>query len=337
MNTSKLRAWSAFATVAAALLTPPASAQRLERSGSEVVSSTCAACHVKGEQGAPRIGDELAWAKRTSQGLTALTENALKGIRNMPAHGGNASLSDIEIERAITYMVNHSGGHWIEPLRESTPAAVRSSEQIVQTQCAKCHQDGLNGAPKIGDRAAWAPRLKIGLDKLVKSAVHGHGAMPARGGVTDLSDFEIQSAVVYMFNYGIAALPTEPRAAPAASTPNHQLIDGTEIYLGVVPVEALSASQRQGKVPSGKGYYHVNISLFDAKTKFAITDAQVKVKVADPIGLETKTLEVISANNTISFGGYFRMSGLNPYTITAQIQRPGTARLIEAKFDYQPR
>ena len=50
-----------------------------------------------------------------AKGLTGLTSNALQGIRRMPAHGGNANLTDTEIERAITYMVNQSGGNWIEP------------------------------------------------------------------------------------------------------------------------------------------------------------------------------------------------------------------------------
>lgn len=116
MNTSKLRASATIATSAAAMLFPSANAQHRERSGMEVVNTVCASCHATGENGAPRIGGKQAWAQRASQGLTALTEHALKGIRNMPAHGGNAGLSDIEIQRAITYMVNQSGGQWVEPL-----------------------------------------------------------------------------------------------------------------------------------------------------------------------------------------------------------------------------
>lgn len=335
MKTSKLCAGALMAVLAAAMLPASASDQRRERSGPEVVEGVCAACHTKGEQGAPKIGDKQAWANRSSQGLTALTEHALKGIRNMPAHGGNTTLSDLEVERAITYMVNQSGGQWVEPIGGATPAVVRQSEQIVQTQCARCHQDGLEGAPRIGDRTAWVPRLKKGLDALVKSAVHGHGPMPARGGVADLSGLEIQGAVVYMFNYGAVALPSEPRAATETANPYRKVVDGMEIHLGVVRSEAMPAGQVPGKAPRGKGYYHVNISLLDTKTKLVITDAQVKVKVADPIGLETKTLDVISANNTLSYGSHFRMAGLNPYAITAQIQRPGSARVAEARFEYK--
>lgn len=337
MNTSKLSAWAGLALLTAAMLSPAANAQRPERSGVEVVDSVCTACHAKGENNAPRIGDQQAWAKRASQGLTALTEHALKGIRNMPAHGGNPGLSDIEIERAITYMVNQSGGRWVEPIGGATPAVVRKGEQVVQAQCAKCHQEGIDGAPRIGDRAAWVPRMRMGLDALVKSAAHGHGPMPARGGVADLSDVEIQGAIVYMFNYGAVVVPSEPHAAADTVSPYRKVVDGMEINLGIVRAEAMPTGQMPGKVPSGKGYHHVNISLLDAKTRLAITDAQVKVKVVDPVGIETKTLDTISANNTTSYGAYFRMDGLNPYAITAQVQRAGAARVTEAKFDYKAR
>src|SRR5512134_157682 len=93
-----------------------ADAQRKERLGKEVVDGVCASCHAAGKDKAPRIGDAKAWAGRASQGLTALTDHAIKGVRKMPAHGGNAGVSDIEIERAIVYMVNQSGGNWVEPV-----------------------------------------------------------------------------------------------------------------------------------------------------------------------------------------------------------------------------
>ena len=179
-----------------------AAAQHADRTGKEVVDTLCISCHGTGAGGAPRIGDKKAWAKRASQGLTGLTKNALKGIRQMPPHGGNPNLSDTEIERAITYMVNQSGGKWTEPVSRTSKTADRTGEQIVRAQCAKCHESGVGGAPRIGDRAAWTPRVKQGLDGVVRSAIKGHGAMPPRGGMADLTDSEIRSAVIYMFNYG---------------------------------------------------------------------------------------------------------------------------------------
>jgi cytochrome c5 len=170
-----------------------------ERSGKEVVDHVCAACHASGVNGAPRIGDAKAWEARSRRGVSALTANAMEGVRKMPAHGGSMSLNDTEIKRAITYMVNQSGGNWAEPIDRRNLPAPRSGEQVVKAQCAKCHGEGLDGAPRIGDKAAWIDRAKRGFDGVVRSAINGHGAMPARGGMANLTDAEMRAAVTYMF------------------------------------------------------------------------------------------------------------------------------------------
>lgn len=172
---------------------------RVQRSGKQVVDEVCIKCHGTGERGAPRIGDSKAWKARTSRGLSGLTQNAIKGIRNMPPHGARLDLTDLELKRGITYMVNQSGGKWIEPA-DTTVAGQRSGRQIVEARCSKCHEAGKGGAPKIGDRAAWIPRLSHGFEATVRSAIHGHGGMPARGGLPDLTDNEMRAAIVYMFN-----------------------------------------------------------------------------------------------------------------------------------------
>jgi cytochrome c5 len=118
----------------------------------------------------------------------------------MPPHAGNPKITDFEIQQAITYMVNQSGGRWAEPIDKSAPARQRSGEKIVYAQCAKCHTSGKDGAPRIGDRDAWIPRLKPGFDIVVRSAINGHGAMPSRGGMADLTDPEVRNAIAYMIN-----------------------------------------------------------------------------------------------------------------------------------------
>ena len=211
-----------------------ASAQERERGGKEIVETVCAVCHRTGVNGAPTIGDRKAWAKLTSQGLTSLTGVALKGVRKMPPHGGNPNLTDTEIERAITYMVNQSGGDWIESVSKLTSAVQRGGGQVVQAYCAKCHQTGALGAPRIGDRAAWIPRLKQGFEVLVRSAIKGHGPMPSRGDVANLTDSEIRAAIAYMINGGVAAATRAPVALTVGPDPNHQIIDGAEKYPGMV-------------------------------------------------------------------------------------------------------
>lgn len=104
----------------------------------------------------------------------------------------------------------------------SAPQVMRTGEQVFQAQCSACHASGAAGAPKFGDAAAWAPRIKTGYDALLGSALKGKGAMAAQGG-GDYSDYEVGRAVVYMANQGGAkfAEPAAPAAAAsAASAPN---------------------------------------------------------------------------------------------------------------------
>jgi cytochrome c5 len=195
----KLMMMAVIVTFLVPLAQAQSTAKNQMRSGKEIVDTVCAACHGMGASGAPKIGDRKAWSKRAAKGLTGLTENALRGIRQMPPHGGNPDLTDFEIRRAITHMVNQSGGHWNEPINKAATPPERSGEQIVRAQCTKCHATGVGGAPRIGDRDAWIPRLKSGLDTVVSSAINGHGGMPARGGMANLTDRELRSAIVYMF------------------------------------------------------------------------------------------------------------------------------------------
>lgn len=193
-----------FATLGALAALTAAAAAPGDRSGKEVVERVCSTCHATGVDGAPKIGDAKAWEPREKRGLSALTANALEGVRRMPPHGGSLSLNDTELKRAITYMVNQSGGSWAEPIDRRHPPAERSGEQVVKAQCVKCHGAGLNGAPKIGDKAAWIDRAKLGFDSVVRSAINGHGAMPARGGMANLTDGEMRAAVTYMFQQSVS-------------------------------------------------------------------------------------------------------------------------------------
>jgi cytochrome c5 len=64
--------------------------------------------------------------------------------------------------------------------------------------CNACHAAGVAGAPKFGDKAAWAVRSKLGLDALVASVTKGKGAMPPKGAVAGATDAELRAAVEYM-------------------------------------------------------------------------------------------------------------------------------------------
>ncbi len=77
-------------------------------------------------------------------------------------------------------------------------AAASGGKGVYDKTCMACHATGLAGAPKAGDKAAWEPRLKQGLDALYATSLKGKGAMPPKGGATQLSDAEVKAAVDYM-------------------------------------------------------------------------------------------------------------------------------------------
>ena len=183
----------------AAVLVACTAAGAADMAGKQVVEMQCATCHATGRDGAPKIGDASAWGKRASQGLSGLTQHAIDGVRKMPAHGGKMDLTDLELKRAVTYMVNQSGGKWAEPIDRQNVPKPRAADQIVKERCSACHAEGKNGAPKIGDKEAWVKRAQPGFDSLVRSAIQGHGGMPARGGMASLTDEEMKGAVTYMF------------------------------------------------------------------------------------------------------------------------------------------
>lgn len=99
------------------------------------------------------------------------------------------------------------------------PRALQSGEEVYKAACSACHAAGVAGAPKAGDVAAWAPRIKQGFDTLVKHAVEGFKAMPAKGGNASLDPIEVARAVAFMANEAGAKFkePEAPAAAPVAT------------------------------------------------------------------------------------------------------------------------
>ncbi|HET6493214.1 MAG TPA: c-type cytochrome, partial [Burkholderiales bacterium] len=80
----------------------------------------------------------------------------------------------------------------------SAKADTAKGKSVFDGTCMACHATGVAGAPKAGDKAAWAPRLKAGVDALYASALKGKNAMPPKGGNAALADADVKSAVDYM-------------------------------------------------------------------------------------------------------------------------------------------
>ena len=211
-------------------------ANRPLKSGEEVYKAQCVACHAAGAAGAPKFGDEAAWAPRLKTGFEALWNSSLKGKGAMGAQGGG-DFQDVEIGRAVVYLTSAAGGKFPEPAAPAAPAAGASApaaaaatgaapaaspeavatltaaktapaaavipvasgtgEALYKQACVVCHASGVAGAPKFGNKDSWALRIPMGVDTLAASVIKGKGAMPPKGGST-ASDGEIRAAVEYL-------------------------------------------------------------------------------------------------------------------------------------------
>ncbi len=185
-----------------------ASAGGAPKTGEAVYTLACAACHASGVAGAPKFADAGAWGPRNKQGFETLVKHATEGFKGMPAKGGNSALSDVEVARAVAYMANAGGASYKEPAAAGAPVPAAGAaaagvadagKKLYEASCQACHAAGVAGAPKFGDKAAWAPRIKTGLDTLLASVVKGKNAMPPKGG-SSASDAELKAAVEYMVN-----------------------------------------------------------------------------------------------------------------------------------------
>jgi cytochrome c5 len=128
-----------------------------------------------------------------------------------PAAGTDA----LSNEQAIAERIQPVGSVELKDVNDAS--TLKAGDQVYKAQCAACHDAGAAGAPKLGDAAAWAARIKTGYDALLTSALKGKGAMGAQGG-GDFSDVEIGRAVVYMANQSGAKFD-EPKLPAAASAP----------------------------------------------------------------------------------------------------------------------
>ncbi|NIM43878.1 MAG: cytochrome c5 family protein [Hydrogenophaga sp.] len=207
-------------------------ANRPLEAGATVYKAQCAACHDAGLAGAPKFGDAGAWAARIATGYESLLNSALKGKGAMGPQGGGA-FRDAEIGRAVVHMANAAGAKFAEPQMaapapqaEAAPApapaaapaapvaaapaaapapapaaaVAANGEALYKQACTVCHAAGVAGAPKTGDKAAWAPRIAQGVEALTASAIKGKGAMPPKGGAMSASDAEIKAAVQYLID-----------------------------------------------------------------------------------------------------------------------------------------
>ena len=210
---------------------------RVLKTGEEVYKAQCTACHAAGLAGSPKTGDVAAWAPRIKTGYDALLTSALKGKGAMGAQGGGeygdieigravvylTSAAGGKFAEPAAPAAPAAGasaaGAAVPAAAVATPAAAlpaapvvaavaaapvaavkvaaNAGETLYKQACSACHVAGVAGSPKFGDKVAWAPRIKTGIDAMTTSVIKGKGAMPPKGG-TAASDADIRAAVEYM-------------------------------------------------------------------------------------------------------------------------------------------
>ena len=210
---------------------------RVLKTGEEVYKAQCTACHAAGLAGSPKTGDVAAWAPRIQTGFDALLTSALKGKGAMGAQGGGeygeieigravvylTSAAGGKFAEPAAPAAPAAGasaaGAAVPAAAVATPAAAlpaapvvaavaaapvaavkvvaNAGETLYKQACSACHVAGVAGSPKFGDKVAWAPRIKTGIDAMTASVIKGKGAMPPKGG-SAASDADIRAAVEYM-------------------------------------------------------------------------------------------------------------------------------------------
>lgn len=133
------------------------------------------------------------------------------GIVQYVTSGDKSAANGVYTERAVMARIQKVGVVEFGS-GDRTP---KSGEEVYKAQCTTCHSAGLVGAPKFGDTAVWAPRIKTGYEALLNSALKGKNAMAPQGGGS-FDNLEIGRAVVYMANAAGAKF-AEPRAPDAAA------------------------------------------------------------------------------------------------------------------------
>jgi cytochrome c5 len=113
-------------------------------------------------------------------------------------HGGEQNTETDNKAETIAKNLALVGSVSTKEAQTTGSAKARSGEEVYKASCQACHSTGIANAPKPDDKAAWEPRVATGLDTLIKTAINGKGAMPARGGNPAITDEEIKAVIIYM-------------------------------------------------------------------------------------------------------------------------------------------
>jgi cytochrome c5 len=179
--------------------------------GKIVFKKHCIVCHTRDVAEAPQLGDEARWATIVhKKGLNQLYANVVNGIGDMPPRGTCLECNLQQLEAAVQYLVSNSlpgAGHILGTERAQLkvqnnipekPLSLQEGKKIYEQHCDRCHNGSYPGAPKLGDKAAWAGLIDQGIPKLLNNTINGHKKMPARGACYQCTQAQLLEALIYM-------------------------------------------------------------------------------------------------------------------------------------------
>ena len=181
---------------------PPSNEKPTLSRGKQVYVSACVICHQDNKMGAPVIGDGANWYRRLkSSGLTGLYRHAIYGYNSMPVKGACVTCSDNDVIAATDYVLNKSlsRSQWRDLSSGGSERYPANGKEIYAENCSACHNDGKDGAPKIGDKAAWKPIIAQNMDVVIGHILNSQ-SHPKNGGCKHCTSVEVIEAAKYMVN-----------------------------------------------------------------------------------------------------------------------------------------
>lgn len=168
--------------------------------GKQVYVNSCIICHQNGEMSAPVLGDPSNWYLRLQHsGLTGLYRHAINGYNSMPVKGACVTCSDNDVIAAVDYILNSSlsRSQWNDLTKGGSTKFPSNGKEIYDENCAMCHNEGQQGAPKIGDKEVWKPLIAQNMDVLIEKTINGK-EHPKNGGCRHCTNGEVIEAIKYI-------------------------------------------------------------------------------------------------------------------------------------------
>lgn len=178
----------------------PSDAPPSLRRGRQVYLKACDVCHQEGVMTAPTIGNSASWYRRLkSSGLNGLYRHTIRGYNSMPVRGACVTCSDNDLISAVDYILNQSlnRSQWEDLEKGGAKRFPASGKSVYQDNCALCHAEGKDGAPRVGDKAVWQALVAKNMDVLIKNTINSP-RHPKQGGCDQCTTGELIEAIKYM-------------------------------------------------------------------------------------------------------------------------------------------